>query len=100
LVRFQGGSLTQLSERTGIVRCFFTNSHRTHMTIKLIPGHFYRDRAGYKWCCFSLDVHKSEHAQANCVRTVDGRVEYFFADGRYDAAGKREHTLVEEIVTS
>ena len=65
--------------------------------LRLIPGRFYRSRTGAVWCCFGLDPEKSEHAQADCVRVSDGRIEYFFPDGRYDEAGKREHTLIAEV---
>jgi hypothetical protein len=64
--------------------------------VKLEPGHFYTSRNGEIWCCYKVDAKASEHARVFCVRTTDGRVEYFFEDGRYDEQGQREHTLVAE----
>lgn len=64
--------------------------------IELQPGRFYRSRDGEKWCCFSRPG-TAPHCAAHCVRVRDGRVEYFFIDGRYDSAGSREHTLIEEV---
>lgn len=66
------------------------------MTVKLAPGKFYKSRDGEVWCCFRVREDMPEHAQADCVRVEDHRVEYFYADGRYDGGGKREHTLVAE----
>lgn len=62
----------------------------------LMPGHFYRSFKHEVWCCFKVSL-KPEHAAAHCVRTSDGRVEYFYRDGRYDGLGKREHRLVEQV---
>jgi len=64
--------------------------------LELVPGHFYTAKDGERWCCFKVDASKPEHARADCVRVRDGRVEYFFLDGRYDSGGKREHTLLRE----
>jgi hypothetical protein len=66
-------------------------------TVKLEPGGFFQSRDGETWCCFKVDEKKPVHAQANCIRVADERVEYFFLDGRYDEAGKREHTLVHRL---
>jgi NTP pyrophosphatase (non-canonical NTP hydrolase) len=65
--------------------------------MKLKPGRFYRSKNEEVWCCFSFSHSKDLHCQADCVRVRDGRVEYFFEDGRYDGEGKREHTLVLEL---
>lgn len=64
--------------------------------MKLQLGKFYRSRAGDIWCCYRVRPEQPEHAAADCVRVNDGRVEYFYLDGRYDSAGKREHTLIKE----
>ena len=67
--------------------------------MKLELGKFYRAKNGWVWCCFRLNPHRSEQCQADCVLTEENseRVEYFFLDGRYDFAGNREHTLIEEV---
>lgn len=67
------------------------------MKVKLIPGHFYRSFDGQLWCCFKVDGSAKEHCQAQCIRTSDDLIEYFYLDGRYDEAGKREHTLIEDM---
>ncbi len=64
--------------------------------LKLEPGKFYLSKDNYVWCCFYVCLSKQEHAQANCIRIDDERIEYFYLDGRYDAGGKREHNLVKE----
>jgi hypothetical protein len=59
----------------------------------LQAGRFYKSRAGDVWCCYRSISYEAVH----CVLTVGtGRIESFFADGRYDVGGKREHCLVEE----
>ncbi len=60
----------------------------------LHPGQFYRSKAGELWCCFKVDHAQEEHAKARAIRLIDGRVEYFYMDGRYDTNGNREHCLV------
>jgi hypothetical protein len=65
--------------------------------VKLEPGHFYTSRNGETWCCYKTNEGRQAHSEAYCVRVSDGRVEYFFADGRYDEKGEREHTLVSEV---
>lgn len=65
--------------------------------LTLEEGGFYESRDGNKWCCFKLDPAAGQHAAARCIRVDDERVEYFYLDGRYDAAGKREHTLVRRL---
>jgi hypothetical protein len=65
--------------------------------MKLKPGKFYVSRDGETWCCFRVNGERREHAEADCIRVSDCRVEYFYADGRYDEAGKREHTLTGEV---
>lgn len=63
----------------------------------LTPGHFYKSRAGDVWCCFRVSPEARLHAQADCVAVEgSGRSEYFYRDGRYDAEGKSDLTLVEE----
>jgi len=64
--------------------------------LALAPGHFYKSRAGDVWCCYRVYSHRPPHCQARCVKVSGGQVEYFFADGRYDSKGDREHTLVSE----
>ena len=64
--------------------------------MKLEPGHFYTSRNDEMWCCYKVDNKAAKHARAFCIRVSDGRIEYFFADGRYDESGQREHTLVSE----
>lgn len=66
--------------------------------LKLEPGKFYRAKNGAIWCCFRVDpiVTGREHCHVKCVEIETSRVEYFYSDGRYDHAGKREHTLIEE----
>lgn len=64
--------------------------------VLLQPGHFYVSRDDETWCCFRLIPRKADHCQADCVRLSDCRVESFYADGRYDVEGKREHTLIGE----
>lgn len=68
--------------------------------LSLYPGRFYKARNGEVWCCVSLELFREEHAQARCVKIQSERTEYFYRDGRYDTAGLREHTLVEEVVAS
>ena len=63
----------------------------------LEPGKFYRSRADETWCCYRVDTLGPVQAQAWCIRVSDGRTEYFFADGRYDEDGVREHCLVAVI---
>lgn len=67
------------------------------MSVQVKTGVFYRSYDGELWCCFKTDSRKPEHCRASCVRASDGRVEHFYMDGRYDAEGKREHTLVDEV---
>jgi hypothetical protein len=72
----------------------------TQPNLTLIPGKFYRSWDGHAWCCFKVDGNAAAHNKHNaawCVRVEDGRVEYFYIDGRYDAAGKREHTLMSVL---
>jgi hypothetical protein len=64
---------------------------------QLIPGGFYRSWDSELWCCFRVEGSAKPHHQAWCVRVSDGRVEYFYLDGRYDSDGKREHCLIERI---
>ena len=63
----------------------------------LRPGKFYQAKDGEIWCCYRVRDNAAEHCKADCIRVSDSRVEYFFLDGRYDSAGKREHTLVKEV---
>lgn len=67
--------------------------------MRLEAGHFYKAKNGETWCCWRVreNAFAEEHASADCIRVSDGRVEYFYADGRYDGHGVREHCLVEEI---
>lgn len=65
--------------------------------LKLTPGRFYRAKNGDIWCCYRVRKNDPEHAAAWCVNTATSRIEYFYRDGRYDEAGKREHTLIEEV---
>ncbi len=65
--------------------------------LTLKAGKFYKDKANKVWCCFKVDTKFDICCQAFCVETETGRVEYFFLDGRYDADGLREHTLIEEL---
>lgn len=67
--------------------------------MRLAAGSFYRSRDGEVWCCWRVrpNAFAEAHASADCIRVSDGRVEYFYLDGRYDSGGKREHTLVEEV---
>lgn len=69
------------------------------MSLKLEAGKFYRAKNGWVWCCFRVSPEKSEHCQADCVLTEESssRTEYFYLDGRYDSAGNREHSLIEEV---
>lgn len=64
----------------------------------LKPGHFYKSAAGDVWCCYSLRPDAPTQAQARCIRVEgSGEGEYFYADGRYDVYGARNHSLVEEV---
>ncbi len=69
--------------------------------LELRPGGFYRAKSGAIWCCYDVDNSAPEHARAYCILTpgrgAHPRTEYFYFDGRYDAEGKREHTLVAEV---
>lgn len=65
--------------------------------VELRAGGFYRSRAGFVWCCYRINEDAPEHAKALCIEVESGGKEYFFKDGRYDSAGKREHTLVMEV---
>jgi hypothetical protein len=65
--------------------------------MKLEPGKFYRSKCGETWCCFKTTILGEPQARAHCIRISDTRTEYFYEDGRYDSAGEREHTLVEEV---
>ena len=69
--------------------------HDEDEDLDLRPGGFYQSRNGDVWCCYRIDDEAPIQAQALCVETRSGRNEYFFKDGRYDAGGKREHTLVK-----
>jgi len=73
--------------------------------VKLQAGHFYKSRRGDVWCCFRVDEERpatggtsgNEHCRAFAIECSGAtRVEYFFLDGRYDRAGKRERTLLTE----
>lgn len=66
--------------------------------ITLEAGKFYKARDGSEWCCFKVDLDKPAHCQACCIKVEGKRVEYFYLDGRYDGEGKREHTLIEEVL--
>ena len=68
--------------------------------LELYPGRFYESKCGQLWCCYGLVLFREAHSQAQCIHVASGRIETFFCDGRYDAAGKREHTLVREVVAS
>lgn len=63
----------------------------------LSVGGTYQSRDGSEWVCFKVDMAAGQHAQARCIRPEDERIEYFYLDGRYDAAGKREHTLIKRL---
>lgn len=64
-------------------------------------GHFYKSAGGDVWCCYSLRPDAPKQAQARCIRVAgSGEGEYFYANGRYDVYGAREHTLVEEVDAS
>jgi hypothetical protein len=65
--------------------------------MQLGAGRFYVSRDRNVWCCYRLDLKKEEHCQAFCIRVSDARTEYFYLDGRYDAEGKREHSLVKRL---
>lgn len=65
--------------------------------LKLTPGRFYKSKDDEVWCCYRVNLEKEIHCRADCIRTSDSRVEYFYLDGRYDGDGKREHCLIEEI---
>jgi hypothetical protein len=67
------------------------------LQLQLHPGRFYLDRDGFTWCCYRVERLREEHRQADCIRVVDSRTEYFYIDGRYDEKGKREHCLVTEL---
>jgi hypothetical protein len=74
---------------------------KTELTIQ--AGHFYKSRAGETWCCFRVDEERegNDHCRASAVQVHGAeRAEYFFLDGRYDKAGKREHTLIEECTST
>jgi hypothetical protein len=66
--------------------------------IKLQVGRSYRSRDGFVWVCYRIRPNHAVQARADCIRVDDSRVEYFYEDGRYDVAGKREHCLIEEVV--
>lgn len=72
---------------------------RTKGKFTLTPGRFYRSYAHEVWCCFQVNLRAETHAQAWCIcfDRPQSAAEYFFLDGRYDIAGKREHTLIEEL---
>ena len=65
--------------------------------LKLEPGKFYLSKDNEIWCCYRIDESKPDHCQADCIRTSDSRVEYFYLDGRYDFDGMREHSLIKEV---
>jgi len=65
--------------------------------MKLKTGRFYVSRDQEVWCCFRERPAGPVHARFNCIRVSDQRIEYFYADGRYDSEGKREHTLTGEV---
>ena len=65
----------------------------------LVPGKFYRAMNHYAWCCYKVTASNEPHCKAYCVRVEDGRIEYFYIDGRYDSDGKSEHTLIDELYT-
>lgn len=70
----------------------------TFSTLTLRPGRFYLSRDGTAWCCYRVDPEAEPHCQARCIQVFsDDRSEYFYLDGRYDAEGQREHTLVLEV---
>lgn len=64
--------------------------------IALTPGHFYLSKDNETWCCYRINKKKPAHAQADCIRVSDSRIEYFYLDGRYDKDGEREHCLISE----
>lgn len=52
------------------------------------------------WCCFrEKPSPRPSHSAFDCVGVPDCRVEYFYADGRYDEGVWREHALVSEVGT-
>ncbi len=65
-------------------------ARRVNKQLTLVPGKFYRARNGTIWCCYRLD------AVARCIEVETSRVEYFYLDGRYDHADKRECGLISE----
>jgi hypothetical protein len=65
------------------------------MTLK--PGRFYKSRDGEIWCCFRANPRGEAHCAFDCIRVSDCRIEYFYADGRYNFGGEREHTLTVEV---
>jgi hypothetical protein len=69
----------------------------TKSKLTLTPGLFYKSKNNQLWCCFNVDMTKEIHAQADCIRLFDERIEYFYIDGKYDSEGKREHTLIKQV---
>lgn len=87
----------ELSEEAIASLADWLAEHRS--SFKLVPGKFYLTEEGARWCCFRVDEAAPEHCRAHCVQVATGRVEQFYMDGRYDAEGKREHTLVGIVRT-
>ena len=73
------------------------SKHYLQYKLELTPGKFYVSKNAEVWCCFNVLKDNEKHNQAYCIRIADHRVEYFYLDGRYDAFGNREHSLVEEF---
>lgn len=65
--------------------------------LQLRVGRFYRAKNGAVWLCYRRQRWRPVQAQADCINVETSQVEYFFADGRYDEGGDREHTLVAEV---
>jgi hypothetical protein len=66
--------------------------------MKLGAGRFYVSRDRSLWCCYRIDLKREEHCQASCIRVRDARTEDFYLDGRYDAKGEREHSLIKRLL--
>ena len=68
--------------------------------LKLYPGRFYTSLDNELWCCIAIEMFREPHCRAICVRVWSERREAFYLDGRYDAGGVNNPSLVCEVIAA
>jgi len=68
--------------------------------LSLYPGRFYESLDKELWCCIGIAMFREPHCRATCVRVFSERRETFYLDGRYDAGGVNNPSLVREVIAA